>query len=114
MLAEERRRRETVKLEREERERRFLEQQDKLVRSAWEAYESRWRGLHDGTYPLSGVNLAFSDIPWPVVGEIRGVTELDRGRLEGFLLWEGSGKQTKQRVRDAVCSIWICRGLIGC
>lgn len=88
-----------------------LDQQHRLVQYAWETYEDRWRAMHEGQFPLPGDSLSLSDIPWPVVGSIRSVNELESGRFEGFLLYDGAAtivqaKVLKQRVRDAVSGFW--------
>ncbi|KAG9050187.1 hypothetical protein FS837_007085 [Tulasnella sp. UAMH 9824] len=84
-----------------------LDQQHRLVQYAWETYEDRWKAMHEGQFPQPGHTLSLSDIPWPVVGSIRSVNELDSGRFEGFLLYDGAAaivpaKVLKQRVRDAM------------
>lgn len=90
-----------------QRERTILGQQNRLVQYAWETYEARWKAMQDGQFPPPGQYLSLSDIPWPVVGSIRLVNELEDGRFEGFLLAPGvdgvvNAKVLKQRARDAM------------
>ncbi|KAG8951274.1 hypothetical protein FRC04_006513 [Tulasnella sp. 424] len=90
-----------------QRERTILGQQNRLVQYAWETYEARWKAMQDGQFPPPGQYLSLSDIPWPVVGSIRFVNELEDGRFEGFLLAPGAdgvvnAKVLKQRARDAM------------
>lgn len=82
-------------------------EQLRLVQHAWETYEDRWKAMYEGQFPLPGQYLSLSEIPWPIVGLIRSVNELESGRFEGFLLYDGDAeivqaKVLKQRVRDAM------------
>lgn len=108
------------KRRRVEKEKERLRQQEELAREirvledAWTIYESRWNLLNmtaRSPTPLgnsrehpSRVQLAFTDIPWPVTQPPRSKYDLTSAALSDFFLSRHLpvGRATKERLRDAL------------
>ncbi|KAG8976258.1 hypothetical protein FRB90_009255 [Tulasnella sp. 427] len=89
------------------RHQRASSQHQHLIECAWEVYEDRWKAMNAGQFPSPGQLLSFTDIPWPIVGSIHSVEQLEDGRLAGFLLSNApngldQAKLLKQRIRDTM------------
>ncbi|KAJ3481348.1 hypothetical protein NLI96_g7724 [Meripilus lineatus] len=77
-----------ARLARELKERLALERRQcakEEVQAAFATYESKWAALRDLKTPLER-HLTFSDVPWPVFGQVKSTNDLTVAAVKEFLL----------------------------